>query len=99
MEKGFDEIKRMIRDFDVRVREVENREAACQPVVQQRLDAAWRKIDEHSTQIKEQDARLDAMNNLITKLEQANTLLVWLLGILGAAVIGWLVTQILKGIA
>ncbi len=82
------EIKQMLRVIEERVRQLENTEAGIHPLMESRIDAAWRKLEEHTHVI-------DGMRQSIVRLEQANRLLSWLGGILGSAVLIWLVTQIL----
>lgn len=83
------EIKSMLREVETRVRALENNEAGDHPVMQSKIDAAWRKLDEH-------DRRMMTMEHAIARLEQSNKILTWLGGILGSTVAIWLVTQILQ---
>lgn len=82
------EIKAMLKDVEARVRKLETYEAGSHPLLESRVDAAWRKLDEH-------DKRLDNLNQIVAKLDQSNRLMAWLGGILGSTVLIWLVTQIL----
>lgn len=86
---GIDDIKAMLRQMEERVRRLENNEAGAHPLMESRIDAAWRKIDEH-------DKRLDTLTQMVSKLDQSNRLMAWLGGILGSTVLIWLVTQILQ---
>jgi len=86
---GIDDIKTMLRQMEERVRRLENNEAGAHPLMESRIDAAWRKIDEH-------DKRLDTLTQMVGKLDQSNRLMAWLGGILGSTVLIWLVTQILQ---
>jgi len=52
MEKGFDELKAIWTGYDGRLRVLEQSDASNHPLMSSRLDAAWRTIDEHSTDIK-----------------------------------------------
>lgn len=83
------EIKAMLKDIEARVRKLENNEAGAHPLMESRIDAAWRKIDEH-------DKRLESLAQMVTRLEQSNRVMTWLGGILGSTVLIWLVTQILQ---
>ncbi len=76
MDKGFSEIKEMLKGFDERVRGLETREAGCQPILTSRIDAAWRKIDSHETE-------LGRLTKVVDKLE---TVAKWLLGIIAALI-------------
>ena len=86
---GIDDIKNMLKQVEERVRKLENNEAGAHPLMESRIDAAWRKIDEH-------DKRLDTLAQMVSKLDQSNRLMAWLGGILGSTVLIWLVTQILQ---
>ncbi len=83
------EIKQMLRAVEERVRALENHEAGAHPLMESRIDAAWRKLEEH-------DKRLDTMNQIVSRLDHSNRLMAWLGGILGSTVLIWLVTQILQ---
>lgn len=61
IEKGFDELKEMLKGFDERVRAVEQREAGCQPIITARLDAAFRKIDDHDLRLITVEKHADRM--------------------------------------
>lgn len=82
------EIKTMLKNIEERVRALENAEAGAHPLMESRIDAAWRKLEEH-------DKQIDLLSSSLLKLEQSNRLLSWLGGILGSTVIVWLVMQIL----
>jgi chromosome segregation ATPase len=88
MDAGFREIKEMLQPLERRVRDIEQREDRSQPLTQSRLDAAWRKIDEHSADLK-------ALNETIVQLKQTNKILSWLGGLLGSAIILWVIGQLL----
>lgn len=89
--KNLVEIHATLRDLETRLRELERSDAGTHPIMQSRIDSAWRKIDEHSEQLKNFDAQL-------ATLREANKLLAWIGSILGSAIIIWLMTQILSGI-
>ncbi len=59
-DKGFDEIKALLRSFDERIRSIELREAACGPLLTARLSAAER-------QIAAQKMEIDELRDLINK--------------------------------
>lgn len=83
------EIKAMMRAVEERVRALENHEAGSHPLMESRIDAAWRKIEEH-------DRRVKAIEEVVSRLDHSNRLMAWLGGILGSTVLIWLVTQILQ---
>lgn len=88
---GLDEIRAALRDIDGRLRALEQSEAGTHPLINARLDAAWRKIESHETRIKNAEEQ-------ILGLREANRLLTWIGGILGSTVIVWLMMQVLDGI-
>jgi len=83
------EIKQMLRAVEERVRTLENHEAGSHPLMESRIDAAWRKIEEH-------DRRMKSMEDMVVRLDHSNRLMAWLGGILGSTVLVWLATQILQ---
>jgi predicted RNase H-like nuclease (RuvC/YqgF family) len=86
---GITEIKQMLNGIEERVRALENREAGSHPLMESRIDAAWRKLDEH-------DQRIKALEEMIVSLHNSNRLMAWLGGILGSTVLIWLITQLLE---
>jgi len=91
MEKNFDEVKAMMNGFDSRVREIEKGEAGCQAIVTSRLDAAWKKLDEHTDSLKDiekivQDQLL-IVSQLIESQKQIKDILKWVLGIVTAVIV------------
>jgi hypothetical protein len=87
--KDVAEIKQMLRAVEERVRALENHEAGSHPLMESKIDAAWRKIEEH-------DRRMKSMEDVVARLDHSNRLMTWLGGILGSTVLIWLVTQILQ---
>jgi hypothetical protein len=84
MEQGFNELKQIMTGVEGRVRGLENREAGCQPIVNARMDAVWKRVDEHDAEIKE-------LRSTITELKQTNKILTWLGGLVGSAFVLWVV--------
>ena len=82
------EIKTMLKTIEDRVRALETAEAGSHPLMESRIDAAWRKLEEH-------DKRIDSISASILRLEQSNRALTWLGGVLGSTVLIWLITQVL----
>lgn len=87
MEKGFDRLEKLMTGVEVRVREVEKREASCSPMLQGRLDAAWREIDEHKVKIEKLEKAVEA-------LVQTNSILKWLLGVSTTVLVALLIKLI-----
>jgi len=83
------EIKSMLKNIEERVRQLETAEAGAHPLIESRIDAAWRKLEEY-------DKRITCISDAVVRFEQSNRILNWLGGILGSAVLIWLVTQVLQ---
>jgi predicted RNase H-like nuclease (RuvC/YqgF family) len=84
MDKGFTELKDMLSRFDERLREQEKQTASCQPLMNSKLDAAWRRIDSHDAQLEKLQKALQDMAKTAEFLE---TVARWLLGIITAVII------------
>ena len=97
MEKGFDEIKSIVSGFDVRVRNVELKEANCNPMLTSRVDAAWRKLDEHETTMKEFEKTFDELEKTVNELVSTNKVLKWILGVLTALLVALLIKLVVGG--
>lgn len=95
MDRGFSELKEILQGMDDRVRRLENNEAGCQPLVNSRLNEAWRQLDQHTNDIKALNDAFAKLKDTIAELQHANKILTWIGGILGSAVIVWLITQLL----
>ena len=91
MEQGFNKLEGIMTGVEGRVRGLETKEAACQPIVTQRMDAAWEVIRQHSTDIK-------ALNEAIISLKQTNKILTWVATILSSTVIIWLANLVLEAV-
>lgn len=82
------EIKMTLKSIEDRVRALENTEAGTHPLIESRIDAAWRKLEDH-------EKRMSLLSEAVQQLQHANKLMTWLGGLLGSAVLLWLVGQIL----
>lgn len=96
MDEGFREIKEIVRNSESRLRDLETREAACNPIVNAKLDAAWREIDDHKAKIKDLGDNDDEHEVAIAKLMQQIKVMTWIAGIAGAALITWLIGQVMN---
>jgi chromosome segregation ATPase len=96
MREGIGEIKVTLKSIDERVRALENNEAGAHPLIDSRIDAAWRKLDEHDKRITTLTDTVIEMKQTDAQLQHTNKLLAWLGGLLGSAVVLWLVGQILS---
>ena len=88
MERNFSEIKEMLLRFDERLRQTERLEASCQPLINSRLDAAFRKIDIHDVELDKLRAALSQLTKITGQLESVSR---WLLGIATAIIVAVLI--------
>lgn len=85
---GFAELKALLQGQEQRIRGIEQREAGCHPVLESRIDAAWRKLDQHEVDIK-------SITETLQTLRQTNRILSWIGGLAGGAVILWVLNAVL----
>jgi hypothetical protein len=83
--KNFEEVKGMMSSFDERVRGIEKGEAGCQAMVAGRLDAAEKKLNEHTSDLEKLEKLIADQVLLVTKLiesqKQLKVIMNWALGI------------------
>lgn len=91
IEAGFSRLERRITDIDERLRQAEMRDASFSAPTGAKLDAAWRRIDEHTTALVE--LQKDLMQ-LTASVRQLESILRWCLGIITS-----LLTALLVGLA
>lgn len=87
MDQGFQRLEDLLRAYEERTRSIETREAACAPILTSKIDAAWRKLNDH-------ESAIDALNKIVLDISQTNKILKWLLGVFTA-----ILTALLIGIA
>lgn len=78
------EIKDALADIQKRIQAIELREAGCSPLINSKIDALFRKADEHETKIKN-----------LPRLEITAGIAAWVAGITAATVITYMVTRLL----
>ncbi|MBV5322605.1 MAG: hypothetical protein JZU60_02070 [Ilumatobacteraceae bacterium] len=88
IELGFAKLDAAIKVLDDRQRAAENREAGNTPIMSSRLDAAWRKIDDHETSIR--DLRQE-VSKLMQSVIQLLSILRWMLGIFTSLIVAILI--------
>ena len=90
MDKGFEEIKSLLRSLDDRMRGVETHAAKFEPVLTTRLNSAEHDLDEHTLSIKDLTTLANEQAKTITAVIEAqkhlNTLLKWGVGIFTAVI-------------
>lgn len=90
MEKGFDEIKAAINNFEKRVHSIELSEASCNPIVHSKIDAAWRKLEEHGVKLEKLETAVETMTH-------TNNILKWILGILTPVMVALVIKLVVGG--
>jgi hypothetical protein len=80
---AFSRIEALVSHIDKRLRDIETSALADVAVQKARLDAAWKKLDEHANIIAKQD-------DFIQKLRPIYAALIWLSVSIGGLVIGLL---------
>lgn len=88
IEAGFARIDLAIRQLDERLRQSEMRDAGFSAPTGARLDAAWRRVDEHSSQISELEKELRQLVSTVNQLQQ---ILKWMLGIFSSLLVAVLI--------
>lgn len=96
MDDGFREIKDMMRDSQIRLQNLELKEAASAPAVGAKMETLQRDLDCERKRIDGLEKASNDQAQSITKLQERNTLLLWLAGLEGAGVIGWVVQNVLN---
>jgi len=88
MDKGFEKLERILSNIEERVRCLENREAACQPTIDNKIESVERQVAAHDLEIK-------ALRDIVRTVTQQ---VKWVTGIgslMGSSVILWLVGKLL----
>ena len=70
-DKGFDEIKNLMRSFDERIRAIELREAACSPILTARITQAEKQIALQKIEIDELREMVQAQTLSAQKISNA----------------------------
>ena len=70
-DKGFDEIKNLMRSFDERIRSVELREASCSPLLVARITAAEGKLAAQEKQIYDLREMIKLQSDAAEKISNA----------------------------
>lgn len=95
MEKGFDRMENLFRAFEERMRSMETREAACQPIIQARVDGMRAEIETLKSDNKSLREKQDVMDDQISSVKTKMNIVSWAGGIAGSAVLIDLVTRLL----
>lgn len=106
VQQGFQRIEQTLLSLDQRLRGLENREAGCQPLINSRLDAAWKTIDELKAELivmknrqaadkANQDEAITAQALTIGRLSHSLAVARWIGGLVGGGVVTYIVTQLM----
>ncbi len=95
MEKGFDRMENLFRAFEERMRSMENREAACQPIIQARVDGMKAEIEALKAENKTMQGRVDTLEDNNSSMKTKMNIISWAGGIAGSAVLIDLVTRLM----
>jgi predicted RNase H-like nuclease (RuvC/YqgF family) len=87
MDAGFTEIKDLLRSYEERTRAIEQREAGCQPLITGRIDAVWRKVDDHETRLTTKSQQINALERQVARLAMVYNFFVFVSSALGLSVI------------
>ena len=88
MDLGFGELKEMLLRFEERLRLLETREAGCSPIMAARMEAAMKRLDHHTAEIKALADGLASVSKMVMMFE---TIFKWLLGIATAVIVSVLI--------
>ena len=88
LDKGFDEIKRMLSHFDERIRKLETTDARDHTLVVARLEEAWKTIDRHDDDLKSLTRWSQNQTKLIERIEMVGK---WVIGIVTAVIVALLI--------
>lgn len=90
MDKGFNELKQILNGVEQRLRSVEITESGSHPVINDRIDNAWKQIEIH-------DKKLECLEGMVEKLINTNNILKWILGIITTIGVGTFIKLITSG--
>jgi uncharacterized protein YoxC len=93
MSEDIGEIKNILAQIDQRVRALEQSDAGRHPVIIARVDAAWRKIDEHDARIQSVETAINTISLAIESLKQPVRIATWVAVVVGGAIITWIVSR------
>ena len=93
IEAGFARLEISIKALDDRMRTEETRIAGFTPLINSRLDAAWKKLDQHQAEI---DTLREDLQSLATSTAQIISILKWVMGLV-TLVIGSILVALATG--
>lgn len=96
LERSMNEMLGMLKEISERLRELETREAGTGATMNAKIDALWRKTDEHETRLKMLEMDLVSAKIEIRQISTRWALMAWIGAVAGGAVILWIVNGLLK---
>lgn len=95
MERGFGEIKTMLTALDTRMRQIEQSEARCYPVIDSRVGEVEKDVATHEKEIEALRQLTNDLQIAIEKQVGFNRIVSWVGGIVGSAIIVWVISQLM----
>ncbi len=88
--EGFKRVEDLLQALDARLRAIETAAVTKIAVMETRLEAAWKKIDEHDTQLKSQAETQNKQKLVLEQLNGLRNALIWIVSAIGILIIGLL---------
>ena len=80
-----------MEQLEQRMRTAESSNDKEHPLINERISKLAAMTEQH-------EVRLRTLEQAVTRMEQTNRLLTWLIAIIGAGTLGWIITNLLEGI-
>jgi predicted RNase H-like nuclease (RuvC/YqgF family) len=80
MDRGFDEIKNLLRSYEERTRKVEQQEAGCQPVITSQIKSVFLELGKH-------DGRIEKLEKQLGRVMAMYSVFIFISGALGLSII------------
>jgi hypothetical protein len=80
MDKGFDEIKDLLRSYEERMRKTEQLEAGCQPVITTQIKSVFLELGKH-------DGRIEKLEKQLGRVMAMYSVFIFISGALGLSII------------
>ena len=91
----FGELKALLSEISDRVRSIELNAAGFEPQIVSKIDAAFRRIDDHASRLTSLEQETKLINQSLIELKQTNKIISWIGGLLASTLILWLISQLL----
>lgn len=87
IEKSMEAINKRLDRLDQQMQLYEKNEAGCQTLISARVDAAWRKIEEHDREVIISRTERAELKSRTQEVESRMKLVYWFFGLVGTAVV------------